>query len=100
MDRRFIRRGRFYVYILQCRDGTYYTGYTNDLGKRLVRHNKGFASRYTRSRLPVKLVWKERAKNQSFAMKKEIKIKKLKRKDKEKLVSGSRLDNILRKYAK
>ena len=90
----------FYVYIIECRDKTYYTGYTNDLEKRIERHNKGLASKYTRSRLPVKLVWNKNAKNKSFAMKTEKRIKKLKRRDKERLVGGSRLDNLLRKYEK
>lgn len=94
----FKRYGKFSVYIVQCRDGTYYTGYTNNLGKRIARHNKGHASRYTRSRLPVRLVWKKRSKNKSYAMKTEIIIKQLKRQDKDRIVAGARPDNILRKY--
>ena len=90
----------FYVYVVECSDKTYYTGYTNDIDKRLDRHNKGLASKYTRSRRPVRLVWKKRAKNQSYAMKTEIKVKKLKRIDKEKLIGGARLANLLRKYGK
>ncbi|MBN2408075.1 MAG: GIY-YIG nuclease family protein [Elusimicrobia bacterium] len=89
------KHSKFYLYMVECSDGTYYTGYTNDIGKRLERHNRGLASRYTRSRLPVKLVWKKQAENKSYAMKIERKIKNLKRKDKIKLISGSRLDNIL-----
>ncbi len=89
-----------YVYIIECNDKTYYTGYTNDLEKRIERHNEGSASKYTRSRLPVELVWKKRSKNKSYAMKTEIKIKKLSRQDKKRLIFGTRLDNILRKYAK
>ena len=73
----------FYVYILECDDKTYYTGYSNDLESRIERHNKGQASKYTRSRLPVKLVWEKRSKNKSYAMKTEIKIKSLTRREKE-----------------
>lgn len=94
------RHGQFYAYIVKCGDGTYYTGYTNDLEKRLLRHNTGFASKYTRSKLPVKLVWSKACKNQRFAMRTENTIKRLKREDKERFVQGARLDNILRKYEK
>jgi putative endonuclease len=90
----------FYVYILECNDKSYYTGYTNDLKKRIERHNRGQASKYTRSRLPVRLVWEKRLKNKSYAMKTEIGIKRLSRREKERLIAGSRLDNLLKKYAK
>ncbi len=89
----------FFVYILECRDNTYYTGYTNNIEKRLERHNNGTASKYTRSRLPVKIVWKKKAKSRNGAMKTEVKIKKMTRSEKKRLVEGARLDNILRKYA-
>ncbi|MFH1504175.1 MAG: GIY-YIG nuclease family protein [Candidatus Omnitrophota bacterium] len=90
----------YFVYILECRDGSYYTGYTNDLEKRLIRHNSGLASKYTRSKLPVKLVWSKVCKNQRFAMRAEKAIKGLEREDKKRIVQGIRLDNILRKYRK
>ena len=72
----------FYVYILKCRDGSFYTGYTNDIENRLKLHNEGRASKYTRSRLPVALVkqWKFATKSQ--AMKHEAAIKKLTKKEK------------------
>jgi len=76
----------FYIYILECADKTYYTGYTNDLDVRLKRHNEGLASKYTRSRLPVKIAWSKRCKDKSAAMSMEAKIKQLTRKEKEKLV--------------
>ena len=98
MKDRFSRHGKFYVYIIECADGTYYTGYTNNLEKRIQRHNAGFASRYTRVKLPVKLVWNKACRNQRFAMRVEKTIKGLKREDKERIVHGSRLDNVLRKY--
>ncbi|MBU4306051.1 MAG: GIY-YIG nuclease family protein [Candidatus Omnitrophica bacterium] len=88
------------VYILECSDGTYYTGYTNDLEKRLERHNKGLASKYTRARLPVKILWSKECKNQKFAMRTELRIKGLTRKQKESLISGGRLDNVLARARK
>ncbi|MFH1776873.1 MAG: GIY-YIG nuclease family protein [Candidatus Omnitrophota bacterium] len=100
MKRGVLCRGVFFVYIVECRDGTYYTGYTRDLEKRWAWHNKGLASRYTRSRLPVKLVWSKTCKNQRFAMRTELTLKRLTREDKQQLINGSRLDNILRKYVK
>ena len=57
--KKFKRRRVFYVYVLECQDGTYYTGYTNDLENRLKLHNKGIGAKYTRDRRPVKLVWYE-----------------------------------------
>ena len=86
------------MYILECSDGTYYTGYTNDLGKRVKRHNDGLASKYTRARLPVKVVWKKACKNKRFAMRTEKVMKGLKREDKKCIIQGARLDNVLRKY--
>jgi predicted GIY-YIG superfamily endonuclease len=73
------------VYILRCRDGSLYTGITNDLAKRLQAHQDGVASRYTRSRLPVKLVYWESAANRSTATKRELAIKRMKRAQKETL---------------
>ena len=70
------------VYILKCRDGSYYTGITNDLAKRLKAHTAGTASKYTRSRLPVKIVCRERQKNKSKALCRELEIKILSREQK------------------
>jgi len=72
----------FYVYVLKCRDDSLYTGYTNDIKKRLKMHNDGKASKYTRSRRPVKLIAQWPFKNKSEAMKHEIKFKALPRKEK------------------
>ena len=95
------RVGEFYVYILECSDSTYYTGYTNDLERRIEEHNNNkCGAKYTRYKRPVKLVWKKACKNQRFAMRIEKTIKGLKREDKERIVQGARLDNILRKYKK
>lgn len=79
----------FFVYMLQCRDNSFYTGYTNDINKRLSVHNGGKASKYTRTRLPVKIVYVEEFATKSEAMKREIEIKKLTRAKKEQLVQTS-----------
>lgn len=78
----------WYVYILECSDGTYYTGITNDLDKRLAKHNAGRGARYTRTRRPVKMLWHEKVGEKSSAMKREIQIKKMARSQKEKLIAG------------
>ena len=70
------------LYILKCGDGTLYTGITVGLQKRLEKHRKGTASKYTRSRMPVRLVHHEACKGRSDALKKEHAIKKLSRADK------------------
>ena len=72
----------FYVYLLECRDKSLYCGYAKNLEKRLALHNTGKASKYTRPRLPAKLVFFEKAKTKSLALKREVEIKKLSRKDK------------------
>lgn len=71
-----------YTYMVQCSDGTLYIGWTNDLKKRLEKHNAGKGARYTRGRLPVKLVYYEVFATKSEAMKREAQIKKLSRKQK------------------
>ena len=76
------------TYILLCNDNTYYTGYSNDIENRLKVHNSGKWAKYTRGRLPVKLVYKENFENESDARKREYAIKKLKRKEKEILIKG------------
>jgi putative endonuclease len=75
----------FYCYLLECADGTYYTGWTTDPERRLKQHNKGIGSRYTRSRLPVKMVYLEPQPDRSTAMKRERAIKRLSRERKKKL---------------
>lgn len=76
-----------YVYILQCRDGSLYTGWTVDLEKRLIQHNQGTGAKYTRSRGPVTLVHWEQYETKEEAMKREYQIKKLDRSRKLKLIS-------------
>ena len=72
----------WFVYILRCADGTFYTGITKDVKRRCQQHNAGTASRYTRSRRPTKLVWHEPQPTQSSALKREAAIKEMPRKDK------------------
>jgi putative endonuclease len=75
------------VYILRCSDGSLYTGITDDLPKRLKAHTAGRASKYTRSRLPVRLVFSEPQRSKSAALKREAAIKRLRRAGKERLVA-------------
>ena len=65
----------YYVYILKCADGTLYTGFTNDLEKRLKAHNSGKGAKYTRNRLPVRLVYSETFRDKREAMSREWHIK-------------------------
>ena len=68
-----------FVYILRCRDGTLYTGWTTDVARRLDRHSAGKASRYTASRLPVELVYEARMLDRTAARREEARIKALQR---------------------
>ena len=76
-----------YTYILKCNDGSFYTGWTTNLRNRIREHNLGKASKYTRARLPVRLVYLEMHRTQSSAMKRECLIKKLNRVQKLKLIN-------------
>lgn len=76
----------WWVYILECSDGSLYTGITNELDRRLKQHNAGRASRCTRVRLPVRLVYREQRASRAAALSREYAIKALSRPDKQKLV--------------
>ncbi len=78
-----------YTYILRCKDGSLYTGWTNDLEKRVAAHNAGAGSKYTRSRRPVALVYYESFPTKSEAMRREAQIKRLTRGEKLRLIAGS-----------
>src|SRR5215210_8109312 len=78
-----------YCYIVECADGTYYTGWAVDPEKRVAMHNKGRGARYTRTRCPVKLVYVEELPDRTSAMKREIAIKRMNRARKLKLVLES-----------
>lgn len=83
-----------YVYILKCSDKTLYTGYTNDLEKRIRVHNSGKGAKYTRIRLPVELVYFEKYVTKSEALKREYYIKKLSRSDKIKLICNNNIEGF------
>lgn len=68
-----------YIYIVECSDGTLYTGYTNNLEKRIITHNEGKGAKYTRGRIPVILRYFEQFDLKNNAMKREAEVKKLSR---------------------
>ena len=76
-----------YCYILECSDGTYYTGWTTDPQRRLRQHNHGKGARYTSSRRPVELMYVEAQPDRGSAMRREVRIKRMGRKGKEKLIN-------------
>lgn len=76
-----------FTYILRCSDGTLYTGWTNDLEKRLAAHNSGCGAKYTRTRLPVKVVYYESFEDKRDAMSREWHIKHMSRSEKLELIS-------------
>lgn len=76
------------TYILRCSDGTLYTGWTNNMEKRLEAHNAGKGGKYTRVRTPVELVYLEECETKQEAMSREVQIKQLSRKEKDKLIAG------------
>ena len=83
----------FWVYIVVCADGTYYTGIATDVPRRLLEHNglKPKGARYTSARRPVKLAYAAQFTNRSQAQKEEIRIKRLPRPDKEHLIASGRV---------
>lgn len=85
-----------YTYILECSDGSFYTGWTNNLEKRINCHNKGKGAKYTRGRLPLKLVYFEEFIEKRDAQKREYIIKHLTRNDKLNLIKDFNLLNLER----
>jgi putative endonuclease len=77
-----------YAYIVRCKDGTYYTGWTNDLEKRLKAHNSGNGGKYTRNRFPVELVYSEKFPTKQESQRREYAIKQLSRQAKETLIAA------------
>ena len=77
----------WFVYILECKDKSFYTGITNDLERRLRAHNSGKGAKYTKARLPVRLIYREPHKTKEDSLKREIEIKKLKRSEKLDLIN-------------
>jgi putative endonuclease len=78
-----------YVYVLECADGSLYTGYTTDVERRVAEHDAGEGAKYTRGRTPVELRHVERFDSRSAALSREHEIKSLSRAEKERLVEGS-----------
>ncbi len=84
-------KNKYTVYLLECSDATLYTGYTNDLEKRIKNHNESkTGAKYTRARRPVKLVYQENFRSLSPALKREIAIKKLSRAEKLQLIKNKK----------
>ena len=82
--------GVWFVYLLRCADDSLYTGITNDVSRRCDQHNAGTASRYTRSRLPIRLVYEEVLTSRSLALKREATMKALSRTEKESLIQSAK----------
>jgi putative endonuclease len=81
-------RNEWYLYILRCRDGSFYTGITTDVQRRVAMHNEGKAARYSRGRRPVTLIHVEKCRNKTDALQREHAIKELTRKEKENYVKN------------
>jgi len=82
----FDRRNQYFVYIVECRNGTYYTGYTNGLERRLKEHDRGTGAKYLRGKGPVTLVYAKEFKYYKNALRAERNLKKMTRKRKEELI--------------
>lgn len=80
----------YYIYIVECKDSSLYTGYARDVEARVEKHNQGLGAKYTRNRRPVKLKYQEVFDSKSDAMKREIQIKKLSRCEKLILIEGGK----------
>lgn len=83
-----------YTYIVKCSDKTLYTGWTNDLEKRIEMHNSGKGAKYTKARLPVELVYYEAFDTKEEAMSREWHIKRLSRSEKQKLIEAADLKKL------
>ena len=81
---------RWFVYMVRCADGSLYTGIAKDVARRCQQHNAGTASRYTRSRLPVVVVYEEGQRSRSLALKREAAIKAMTRRQKLALIDSNR----------
>ena len=93
------RTGRYFCYIVVCADGTYYTGWSTDPGRRTRQHNQGSGARYTRQRSPVQLVYVEEQPDRSSAMRREVKIKQMSRTRKQALISGEQGSDLLEQFS-
>ena len=84
-----------YMYVVECRDGSYYTGYKTDVKRRLAVHNSGKGAKYTRARLPVKLIYVEGFTSKEEAMSAEALLKRKKRSQKERFLSENQEKNLV-----
>ena len=84
-----------YMYVVECCDGTYYTGYTTDVKKRIAVHNSGKGAKYTRARLPVKLIYVQGFDSKEEAMSAEVLLKRKKRPQKERFLSDNQEKNLI-----
>jgi putative endonuclease len=84
----------WFLYILECCDGSFYTGVTTDIDRRLRKHQEGTASRYTRTRRPIVLVYQEECGTRSQSLERECAVKSLSRQRKEELISGRKSNQI------
>ncbi len=82
-----------YTYIVQCSDGTFYTGWTNDLEKRIKDHNAGKGAKYTKARRPVVLVYYEEFATKEEAMRREWAVKHMERREKEAIIRRGKEEN-------
>ncbi len=88
MKKEFKRKGKFYVYIVECANGTYYTGYTNNLENRIKLHNRGKGAKYLRGKGPVRLVYAKEYRCYKNALNAEIEIKTYTKREKEELIKA------------
>lgn len=79
----------YFVYLVECADGTLYTGISTDVARRVAEHNAGTGAKYTRARRPVRVVYVEEAGDRSEASRREFEIKRLSRKEKEALIASA-----------
>lgn len=88
---------QYWVYILRCGDDTLYTGITTDIKRRLLQHNEGAGAKYTRSRAPLRLVYREAQPDKSTALRRELAIKRMTRKSKLQLITAAQRTLDLKK---
>jgi putative endonuclease len=82
----------YYFYVVECSDGSYYAGYTNNLSVRIRKHNEGKGAKYTRSRTPVRLIFSRKYKTKREALQAEYRFKQLSRKEKEQFIAKEQKD--------
>jgi putative endonuclease len=82
----------YYFYVVECSDGSYYAGYTNNLSVRIRKHNEGKGAKYTRSRTPVKLIFSRKYETKQEALQAEYRFKQLSRKEKEQFIAKEQKD--------